>query len=49
MKKIKSIGSSFAIAFYMYSKFHMPQAVWSAENRQYVICFFPLVRAVAGG
>ena len=48
MKKIKSIGSSFAIAFSMYSKIPMPQAEWSEENRKYVICFFPLVGAVAG-
>ena len=47
MKKIKSIGSSFAIAFSLSSNIPLPPAEWSEENRKYVICFFPLVGAVA--
>lgn len=48
MKKIKTICSSFVIAFSMYSRIPMPRAEWSEENRKYVICFFPLVGAAAG-
>lgn len=48
MKTIKSICSSFIIAFSMYSKIPMPRVEWSEENRKYAICFFPMVGAAAG-
>lgn len=39
---------SFVIAFSTYSRIPMPQVEWSDENRQYTMCFFPLIGAVIG-
>ncbi len=39
---------SFLTAFSMYSAIPVPQVEWTAENRKYALCFFPLVGAVIG-
>ena len=39
---------SFIIAFATYSRIPMPRAAWSDENRQYAMCFFPLIGAAVG-
>lgn len=44
-----ALWNSFKIAFSMYSKVPVPSAPWDKENMRYVMCFFPLVGAVAGG
>lgn len=45
---MKKLWNSFKIAFAMFSKIPMPQADWSEENMQYMLCFFPFVGAAAG-
>lgn len=47
-EKKGSPGSSFRIAFLMYSRIPMPQTDWDAGRMRYVMCFFPLVGAVIG-
>ena len=37
------------IAFASYTRIPMPQVDWSAENRRWSMCFFPLIGAVVGG
>ena len=39
---------SLLIAFSTYSRIPVPQVEWTAENRRYSMCFFPLVGAVIG-
>jgi adenosylcobinamide-GDP ribazoletransferase len=46
---MKSLFSSFIIAFSMYSKLPMPKTDWNKENMRYVMCFFPLVGIIIGG
>lgn len=46
---MKSIISSFIIAFSMYSKIPMPKTDWKKDNMKYVMCYFPLIGAVIGG
>ncbi len=37
------------IAFASYTRIPMPQVDWSAENRRWNMCFFPLIGMVVGG
>ena len=37
------------IAFASYTRIPMPQVDWSAENRRWSMCFFPLIGVVVGG
>ena len=37
------------IAFASYTRIPMPQVEWSAENRRWSMCFFPLIGVVVGG
>ena len=46
---MKTVISSIAIAFAMYSKIPVPKTEWKAENMRYVMCFFPFVGGVIGG
>lgn len=46
---MKSVISSFVIAFSMYSKIPMPRVEWTKENMKYVMCFFPVIGVVIGG
>lgn len=39
---------SLLIAFSTYSRIPVPQVEWTAENRRYSMCFFPLVGMVVG-
>ena len=39
---------SLLIAFSTYSRIPVPQVEWTEENRQYSMCFFPLVGLVIG-
>ena len=45
---MKLINSLFS-AFLMYSRIPVPNVEWKEENRQWALCFFPLVGAVIGG
>lgn len=40
--------NSFMIAFSTYSRIPMPKADWSAENRKYSMCFFPMIGVAVG-
>ena len=44
MKVVRSL----VIAFAMYSKIPMPQVDWKKENMRFVLCFLPMVGAIAG-
>ncbi len=46
---MKSILSSFVIAFAMYSKVPMPKVSWEKSRMKYVMAFFPLVGVLVGG
>ena len=39
---------SLILAFATYSRIPMPRVEWSAENRKYAMCFFPLVGMAVG-
>ena len=39
---------SLILAFATYSRIPMPRVEWTAENRRYAMCFFPLVGAAVG-
>ena len=39
---------SFLTAFSMYSRIPVPQPDWTRENRQYAMCFFPMIGAAVG-
>ena len=39
---------SLCIAFSTYSRIPVPQVAWTDENREYSMCFFPLIGAVIG-
>ncbi len=45
---MRRIGSSFVIAFSMYSRIPMPRVTWTDEAMRYAMCFFPLTGAVIG-
>lgn len=39
---------SLILAFATYSRIPMPRVEWTAENRRYAMCFFPLIGAAVG-
>ena len=49
MKRLRSIGKAFIVAFSIYSKIPMPRFNWESEDMKYHLCFFPWVGAVIGG
>ena len=48
MRVISQLASSLVIAFATYSRIPMPRVEWSEENRQYSLCFFPMIGLVIG-
>lgn len=48
ISKLSALRNSFRAAFAMYSRIPTFPVEWSAENRRFALCFFPLVGAVIG-